>query len=501
MKIPALSATSPRATGASDSAPAAADARQPSSTATAEATHKTVGPRRPPRDAASLAATLRARGFTGEVLTTQEELAPYGRDYGKLVQRTPRIVVKPATTRDVQLAVQLAGDSRLTVRTRSGGHGLEGQGLSNGGMVIATDKLRLPSGERAELVSRDGVQMVRVVPGAKTGELIKFLAERGLRLRNSTMDIYPGIGGAVSTAGIGQGSHRYGSMADQVMEIAGVTGDARTIRARSSRGDYSKLEGRDAAIAEAMLGGMGQAGVITELTFPVVPIKGHLRLFREPLPSVEALADRVAQLNATAGDDVAAIWGMVTKHPATGQLLYLASSVRDVADPKAGEPLSPPPDPGAAPGVYPAWLDVIHPSMAGAKQFLAGHPELVSDLNTKPGMMLLIPQKKIREDRTTLNTWGKAPVGADMLALGTFYYLNESDAVATVGNLRNVRNSAINDYGAQPYFMDGVPGSSAGWVSAIGRRRYDRFIDTLDRADPKGVFERLPGLERRRSRG
>jgi hypothetical protein len=310
------------------------------------------------------------------------------------------------------------------------------------------------------------------------------------------MDGFPGMGGAVSTAGIGQGSHRHGSLADQVIELAAVTGAGQHLRARSSRRNYSDFGDDD--IASFIPGGMGQAAVITELAFPVVPIRGTLRLFRQVHASAEAMAAALAaQLDA--GDpDTVSVWGTVVKSTRAGRLVYLTSCVRDVPDAGAGEPVVPATDPGADPEVLPAWLDLIYPSLPHAMRALGAAPELLTNLLHMPGMVLLIPQKKVRPDRLTLNAWPRARPGDTMLALGVFYYLDRAKASATVNALRAVRDHAIANLEAQPYFMDGVPDD---WRPLLGDERHARVVSLLDRADPHRVFARFPGLSSAASPG
>jgi hypothetical protein len=171
--------------------------------------------------------------------------------------------------------------------------------------------------------------------------------------------------------------------------------------------------------------------------------------------------------------------------------VYLTSCVRDVPDASAGEPVGSAGDPGADPEVLPAWLDLIYPSLPHAMRALEAHPELLTNLLQMPGMVLLIPQKKIRRDRLTLNAWPGARQGDMMLALGVFYYLDRARAVATVKALRAIRDEAVAKLFAQPYFMDGLPHD---WRSALGDDRHARVREVLARADPHRVLARLPGL-------
>jgi hypothetical protein len=353
-------------------------------------------------------------------------------------------------------------------------------------MVISSAELVLPCGERLEL-DRDA-NAVRLVPSVRTGEVEAFLAPHGLRLPSTTMDGFPAMGGAVSTAGIGQGSHRHGSLADQVLELAAVTGTGDHLRVRSSRRD--RVDFGDDEVASFIPGGLGQAAVITELAFPVVPIHGTLRLFREAHRTIETMSRALEAELARGAADTVSVWGMAVRTSRSG-LVYLTSCVRDVKDASAGEPMTSAGDPGADPDVLPAWLDLVYPSLPHAMRALDAHPELVTNLLDMPGMVLLIPQRKVCPDRVTLNAWPKAKLGDSMLALGVFYYLDRVRASATVATLRATRNDAIANLDAQPYFMDGLPGD---WRPVFGHERFAAVQRVLERADPHRILARLPGL-------
>jgi FAD/FMN-containing dehydrogenase len=80
-----------------------------------------------------------------EIIDDPAGLSPFSEDYGRQSAQPPKLVVKPRDAAEVQLAVQMAREQGLTIRARGGGHGLEGQSLNNGGMVIATADMVLPS--------------------------------------------------------------------------------------------------------------------------------------------------------------------------------------------------------------------------------------------------------------------------------------------------------------------------------------------------------------------
>ena len=78
-----------------------------------------------------------AKSLTGEIVL------PRDRSYAKLrrvsnhaVDKHPAIIVRCATPKDVQLAVEFARDRSLLTAVRSGGHSFAGHGVCDDGMVI-----------------------------------------------------------------------------------------------------------------------------------------------------------------------------------------------------------------------------------------------------------------------------------------------------------------------------------------------------------------------------
>jgi FAD/FMN-containing dehydrogenase len=58
------------------------------------------------------------------------------------VDRRPALIVRPADTADVSVAVSLAREHGLELAVRGGGHGLAGHGTSEGGLVLDMSNMR-----------------------------------------------------------------------------------------------------------------------------------------------------------------------------------------------------------------------------------------------------------------------------------------------------------------------------------------------------------------------
>lgn len=137
----------------------------------------------------------------------------------------PGLIIRPESPAEVQDAVRFAARHRdLPLGLFSGGHGLSGRSLNNGGIVIALDALN------AIVVDGDEV---RVGPGARWGEVARELAPHNLAI---TAGDYGGVGvgGLATTAGIGWFVRERGLTIDHLRSVDVITADGALVRASAS---------------------------------------------------------------------------------------------------------------------------------------------------------------------------------------------------------------------------------------------------------------------------
>lgn len=138
----------------------------------------------------------------------------------------PGLVIRPESPAELQEAVRLAARHRdLPLGLFSGGHGLSGRSLNNGGIVIALDALN-------GIEIGDG-NRVRVEPGARWGEVAKALSPHGLAI---TAGDYGGVGvGGLATAGgIGWLARERGLTIDHLRSVDIVTADGELVHASAT---------------------------------------------------------------------------------------------------------------------------------------------------------------------------------------------------------------------------------------------------------------------------
>jgi FAD/FMN-containing dehydrogenase len=189
-----------------------------------------------------------ARAIAGQVLSDESARASVATDFGRVITRTPLAVVRPACTEDVARVLKFASSRSLAVSTRGAGHSQAGQSLS--------EHLVLDMTSLDQIRDVDEAALTVVCQGGVTWRaLVGHLAGPRLSPPVLTNNLDATVGGTLSSAGLGVASWRYGTQADNCVELEVVTGGGE--RVRCSRQTHRE-------VFDAVRAGMGQFGVITE---------------------------------------------------------------------------------------------------------------------------------------------------------------------------------------------------------------------------------------------
>ena len=197
--------------------------------------------------------------ISGRVLTDDAAREAAATDFGRIIVRRPQVVVCPASAEDVARVVRFAARNSLQVATRGGGHSQTGQSLSDQ-IVLDMTSLNQVKGVREDAVTVQG--------GIKWRALVEHLAPQRLSPPVLTNNLDVTVGGTLSMGGLGVASWRYGTQADNCLELEVVTGAGEIVRCSVS-------ENRD--LFDAARCGVGQFGVITEA---VLKVRRHGPRFR-----------------------------------------------------------------------------------------------------------------------------------------------------------------------------------------------------------------------------
>jgi len=194
------------------------------------------------------------REFRGDIIEPDhQEYASASR--AVFASGRPAVVVRPATVEDVQAAVRLAAGTGLALSVRGGGHGFQGFGTNDDGVVL--DLARL-----ADIVLVDEQRhLVRIGGGATWGQVSAALASHGLAISaGDTRSV--GVGGLTLSGGIGWKVRKHGLALDNVVGAQVVTASGEVLLA--SAVDHPEL-------FWALRGGGGNVGIVTAFEFAAHP--------------------------------------------------------------------------------------------------------------------------------------------------------------------------------------------------------------------------------------
>ena len=214
-------------------------------------------------------------GIQGEVLPAGDSRST---DFGGVIKRTPRVVVRPWNEQDVFHCFSVAREMGLTVSFRGAGHSCHGQTLSDGGIVIEN------SGDTAEFELLEDHQ-VQVSSKTLWHDLERGLNERGRSVPVVTDYLDLSVGGTLSVGGYGIDSIAHGAQVDQVTKLRLLLPDG-TARWCS--------ENENSDLFRFSLAGLGQMGFIDEVVTGTVPYQGFTRLYQFAYGNLVAFLDSLA---------------------------------------------------------------------------------------------------------------------------------------------------------------------------------------------------------------
>ncbi|EPS73626.1 hypothetical protein M569_01132 [Genlisea aurea] len=186
-------------------------------------------------------------------------------DFGRRCRRMPSAVLYPESVSDVSKMVKyvygLGSASELAVAARGRGHSLQGQAQAHNGVVIDMQSLRLP-GMIFHLGGGGGGPWVEVSGGELWINVLHRSRKHGLAPRSWTDYLHLSVGGTLSNGGISGQAFLHGPQIDNVHRLQVVT----------------ETENKD--LFEAVLGGLGQFGIITRARIALEPAPRKVKWIR-----------------------------------------------------------------------------------------------------------------------------------------------------------------------------------------------------------------------------
>ncbi|GAA6624289.1 FAD-binding protein [Scytonema sp. NUACC26] len=183
-------------------------------------------------------------------------------DFGHLVRRYPKAVLKPGSIDDIVNIIKFARTHNLKVAARGQGHTCFGQAQVEDGVVIDTSTLN-----KIHDISAD---RAIVEAGVRWSELLQATLPQQLTPPVLTDYLELSVGGTLSSGGIGGATHRYGVQVDNVLELQVVTGKGHLLTC-------SPYQNQD--LFETVLAGLGQCGIIVKATIRLIKAESNARVF------------------------------------------------------------------------------------------------------------------------------------------------------------------------------------------------------------------------------
>lgn len=225
----------------------------------------------------------------GTLRTDPAAIEAFSHDFGGMIASRPRAVLEPGSVGDVAAMVRFARKHGLEVSVNGQAgtddlresHSCFGQALV-GEAGIAVD----PRPLAAIFEIRPGVADVGA--GARWSEVFDAAAATGQTPPVLNDYMHLSVGGTLSIGGIGGRIQKFGAQVDNVLEIEVVTGRGERVTASRTR---------SAELFRAVLGGVGQCGLIVRAKLRLVPAPSQVLVFHLFYDDLDTyLADQKAVL-------------------------------------------------------------------------------------------------------------------------------------------------------------------------------------------------------------
>ncbi|PIA53712.1 hypothetical protein AQUCO_00900356v1 [Aquilegia coerulea] len=200
-----------------------------------------------------------------------EDISHVAEDFGKQYHYYPLAVLHPSSVSDIATTINhifhMGPYSELTVAARGNGHSTHGQSQAYNGLVIKMESLSRPEMK----VHTGEVSFIDVSSGELWINVLHESLKYGLTPKSWTDYLYLTVGGTLSNAGIGGQAFKHGPQISNVYQLEVVTG----------KGEVKLCsEKQNPDLFYAVLGGLGQFGIITRARIALQPAPKMVKWIR-----------------------------------------------------------------------------------------------------------------------------------------------------------------------------------------------------------------------------
>lgn len=175
-------------------------------------------------------------------------------DFGNRYHSLPLAVLHPKSVADISSTInhifRMGYASDLTVAARGHGHSIQGQAQAYNGVVISMESFKGPEMK----INAGELPYVDVSAGELWINILHETLKQGLAPKSWTDYLHLTVGGTLSNAGISGQAFRHGPQISNVYQLEVVTGKGEVVVCS---------ENQNADLFHAVLGGLGQFGIIT----------------------------------------------------------------------------------------------------------------------------------------------------------------------------------------------------------------------------------------------
>jgi cytokinin dehydrogenase len=221
------------------------------------------------------------KDLRGELNFDDTALQAAADDFGHVVHKKPVAVLRPGDAQDIAKLLQYANRHGIKVAMRGQGHSFLGQTQVEDGVVVDSSSLN-----SVRIVKSDAGGIAEIGSGSKWHPVL--MAANAQKLTVPVIaDTFLSVGGTISTGGFGVTTYNLGLQVDHVQGLELVTGEGQIVTCSDER---------NSDLFNAMLGGLGQCGIVTKVVMRLVTAPTNVLFIKMDYDDFQTASDDLALL-------------------------------------------------------------------------------------------------------------------------------------------------------------------------------------------------------------